>query len=80
MTGDRNTPRPSPAVEQALEAGWAPTCDGAVALCEFHYARDVGGPEHRFLDVRAGERRIQVAVSPAGRSVRIYVDGTEVKP
>lgn len=36
------------------------------------------GEEHAF-DVQHFRRRIQVSVSPTGRSVQIYVDGQPVK-
>jgi hypothetical protein len=36
--------------------------------------------ERYAFDVDQWARRIEVSVSPTGRSIRIYVDGREVRP
>lgn len=36
------------------------------------------GEEYAFM-LRRWRRRVEVSVSPTGRSVRVWVDGTEVK-
>jgi len=66
-------------VVRALEADWVPACDGLVALSANRARRSANEPEHTFLTVLAGERHIQVSLSPTGRSVRVYVDGAEVR-
>lgn len=70
--------QPSETVTRSLEAGWTQACDGLAALswCRFRYREHDHGP-YRLLDVHVGERRIQVSISPTGRSVRVFVDGTE---
>lgn len=70
-------PVASQRVREALNAGWTAACDGAVALMWSSMRRRANEDEHRFLDVRAGNRTIQVAVSPSGRKVRVFVDGVE---
>lgn len=37
------------------------------------------GPAHAFTR-RRWARKVEVAVSPTGRSVRVFVDGKEVEP
>lgn len=37
------------------------------------------GDEYAF-DIQHHRRRVDICVSPSGRSVRIFVDGNEVKP
>lgn len=73
------TPKPSARVAQVLEAGGTPALDGLVAIMGGKLPLYRGRGPHRFLDVWAGERHVQVYVSPTGRSVRVYVDGQEVK-
>lgn len=76
--GKRNA-RASDRVAQAInEAGWTPACDGLVATCWWQFEHRAGRGPYRFLDVIAGQRKVQVSVSPSGRSVRVFVDGVEV--
>lgn len=65
-------------VVRAIEAGWTPACDGRAAVSGGHISRTPGAPPYWLLDVIAGRRQIQVSISPAGRSVRVFVDGKEV--
>lgn len=64
-------------VQRAIEAGWSPMCDDEAAVSWFTFARKEGTAPHRFIDVLAGERHVQISISPTGRSVRVYVDGNE---
>lgn len=63
-------------VRRALEAGWTPAGPAAVSWWTYRHRMRDAGPYH-FVDVRAGERRVQISVSPTGRSVRVFVDGVE---
>jgi hypothetical protein len=56
---------------------WSPACDGLAAVTSWRVKRRPNESESHFLDVLAGERKIQVYVSPTGRSVRVFVDGKE---
>ncbi len=77
-SGKRNA-RASEHVERAItEAGWTPACDGLVATSWWQFEHRAGRGPYRFLDVLAGQRKVQVSVSPSGRSVRVFVDGVEV--
>lgn len=70
-------PKASKSVTDLLDIGWSPLCDGLVAATDWYVERRPGeGKSHR-LDIYAGERHIQICVSPTGRSVRVYVDGEE---
>lgn len=40
-----------------------------------HYDWPDGGRTH---DFNAGDRRIQINISPKGKSIRVWVDGKEV--
>jgi len=66
-------------VRKALEADWTPLAGGAVAVCHFHIHRreDDKAPYH-IVQLRAGAFRLQVTVSPTGRSVRMHVNGDEI--
>lgn len=64
-------------VRTCIDAGWRAVGPAAVSWwCYRHRWRDAG-PYH-FVDLRAGDRRVQISVSPTGRSVRVFVDGQEV--
>lgn len=72
-----DTPKPSRRVAELLAIGWTSACDGLAALSWFTMQRRPNEGVSRFIDVYAGERRFQVYISPAGRSVPVYVDGKE---
>lgn len=72
------TPLPSERVTNLLEAGWTSACGGSVAISGWQIQRRPSEGFSRFLDVAAGDRHVQIYVSPTGRSVRVYVDGTEI--
>lgn len=69
--------KPSDRVRSALAAGWYSACDGLAAVTWHRFQPDKRQGEYRTLTIRAGEREIQVSISPSGRSTRIYVDGRE---
>jgi hypothetical protein len=73
-------PKPSKGVTSAIDADYTPLADGLAAIMWFTYhtgrARDHG--PYRLINLRAGERRIEVCISPTGRSVQVYVDGEKV--
>ncbi len=71
------TKTPSDRVIRLLGAGWSSACDGLVALAWSRQRRRPSEDEYRLLDLYAGERHVQMCISPAGRSVRIFVDGEE---
>lgn len=68
-------------VEQLTrELGWQPACNGHLALSGWRMLRRPTDVDpYLFLDVRSATRAIQIAVSPTGRSVRIFVDGNEIE-
>lgn len=70
-------PVASERVTKALEAGWSSACNGLAALSWFTMRRRANEGGSMFIDVLAGERKVQIYVSPTGRSVRVYVDGKE---
>jgi hypothetical protein len=72
--------RPHRDVAAAVAAGWSAACDGLAAVSWFRFNARKGRGPHRTLDVRAGDRRVQIGISPRGRVVRVFVDGTEVPP
>lgn len=74
--GKRN-PQPSEKVLQALSAGATSFHGGLAAVHSWRYERRPNDRPSRFIDVYAGDRHVQVYVSPQGRSVRVFVDGTE---
>ncbi len=75
--GDR-TAKPSQRVANALALeGVVPACDGLVAISAHSVQSRPNEPASRFLHIYAGERRVEVYLSPTGRSVRVYVDGKE---
>lgn len=65
-------------VANAIEAGYAPVGPAAVSWFEYE-ARPGRGP-HAQVNLVAGDRKVEVSVSPTGRSVRVWVDGEEVEP
>lgn len=65
-------------VREALGAGYSPLMDGLAACCWFRYHRREAEPDSRAFKLYAGDRTVEVYVSPAGRSVRVWVDGQEV--
>jgi hypothetical protein len=69
-------PVPSKAVTLALRAGYISLCSGAVAVSWLKFLS--GRKVYRQAIMLAGDRRVEVSVSPAGRSVRIWVDGVEI--
>jgi hypothetical protein len=70
------TPLQSKAVTSALRAGYTSLCNGAVAVS---WLKLISGRKvYRQVIMLAGDRRVEVSVSPAGRSVRIWVDGVEI--
>lgn len=71
-------PKPSARVTKALATGdWAEVLGGLGALYWYRFEHRPGRGDHRTLILVVGEREIQVGVSPSGRSVRVFVDGTE---
>lgn len=52
--------------------------DGLAAISEALVQRRPSEKPYHFIDLWAGERKVQLSVSPSGGSVRIYVDGEEV--
>jgi hypothetical protein len=70
-------PKPSKRVVELLSLGWTSACDGLAALQWFTMKRRPNEGTSRFLDIYAGERHVQIYISPTGRSVRVYVDGNE---
>ena len=66
-------------VARAIEAGWRPACEGMAAVASWGVFRRKNDPRpYHFVDVLAGDRQVQVSISPNGRSVRVFVDGDEV--
>lgn len=66
---------------QLMEAGWTSACEGRIALSTYAVEWYKGRGKHHTLQVEIeGGRTVEVSISPTGRSVRIYVDGEEVKP
>lgn len=72
--------RPHKRVAEAIAAGWAPVCDGLAAMSWFRFVAHKGRGPRRTIDVHAGDRHVQIGMSPRGRVVRVFVDGTEVPP
>jgi hypothetical protein len=70
------TPLRSEAVTLALRAGYISLCSGAVAVSWLKFLS--GRKVYRQAIMLAGDRRVEVSVSPAGRSVRIWVDEVEI--
>lgn len=69
--------KPSRRVSELIAVGWTSACDGLAALNWFAIKRRPNEGTYRVIDLYAGERRVEVYISPAGRSVRVYVDGKE---
>lgn len=69
---------PSDAVVRALGAGYVDFCDGLAAVSWFRFQRrpSDGGP-YRQLRILAGDKRVEVSISPSGRSVRVFINGNE---
>jgi predicted nucleic acid-binding protein len=63
-------------VRKALESGhYSPWAAGMAAVGFWRHEVRQGRGDHHFLDVLAGDRLVQIVVSPNGRVVRVYVDG-----
>lgn len=63
-------------ISRALGAGWTPVGDFGVTTW---FTFDTGRGTCRQMIVLVGERRIEISVSPTGRSVQVYVDGKKVE-
>jgi hypothetical protein len=64
-------------VADAIDAGFTPIgVAAAVAAFRLQHRDRDPGPYH-FVDLVAGDRKVQVSISPTGRSVRVFVDGQE---
>lgn len=75
----KRSPKPSAKVAKAItEADWDPICDGLAAAYWFKFETRPGRGPHRVLKVLAGEREVEVCISPTGQSVRVFVDHDEV--
>lgn len=62
------------------ELQWTKVGPAAIAGWLFEHRPRDSGP-YAIIDLHVGGRKVQVVVSPTGRSTRIYVDGVEaVKP
>lgn len=72
-----DSPKPSRRVSELIAIGWSSACDGLVALSWFTIQRRPKEGTSRFVDLYAGQRHVQIYISPTGRSVRVYVDGNE---
>lgn len=67
--------------QQALsdpDGEWADVADGDAALRWFRFGPDRRRGDYRVIDLLVGDRHVQVAVSPSGRSVQVFVDGEKV--
>ena len=71
------SPEPSWRVANLLDMGWTSAANGLAAIQWWHVARRSTEGESQFLDLYAGDRHVQVYISPTGRAVRVYVDGQE---
>ena len=72
--------KPHERVRSALAAGWSSACDGLAATTWFtyHSGRQRDREPYRVMNVRAGDRHVQISISPTGRSVQVYVDDSLV--
>lgn len=66
------------AVRQRQRHGWVTVLGGFGALASFTFDRGPRGV-YQLLDLYVGDRRIEVTVSPTGRSVQVFVDGVKVQ-
>lgn len=73
----KSSPKPSKQVAKLIGLGWSSACDGLAALSWFEVRRRPNESLSRFIDIYAGDRKVQVYISPTGRSVRVFVDGQE---
>lgn len=64
-------------ISRALGAGWTPVGDFGAATW-FTFDTGARGTYQQMI-VLAGERRVEISVSPTGRSVQVYVDGKKVE-
>ena len=64
-------------ISRALGAGWTPVGDFGAATW-FTFDAGARGTYQQMI-VLAGERRVEISVSPTGRSVQVYVDGKKVE-
>lgn len=71
-------PNASDQVKGALLNGFYAACDGLAAVSWFRFQPDARRGQYRNLTIRAGDREVQVGISPTGRAIRIFVDGKEV--
>lgn len=79
-TRPAETPAASEAVSRAIEAGATAVADGAAAVSWYRFrARPTDPGDYRTVDLRAGDRHVQISISPTGRRVHVFVDGTEVE-
>jgi hypothetical protein len=76
MTAHANA---SDKVKNAIEHGDSSLCDGFIAAHWYTFDIKQDGRPYRVIHLKAGDRDIEINVSPAGRSVRVFVDRTEVK-
>lgn len=72
--------RGSKRVQQALDAGASPVADGLAAVHWFRFQPRPDGGRYHVVNVDAGNRHVEVTISPTGRSVHVYVDGQRVAP
>lgn len=70
-------PKPTERVRNALNADYHGLFDGAGAVTWFRFSHR--GGTYRTAKLLAGDREVEVSMSPKGRSVRVWVDGTEVR-
>ena len=67
---------PSADVAQAQRCGWTRILGGDGAAQWFTFNRGPRGVYKQMI-VLVGDRRIEIIVSPTGRSVQVYVDGAK---
>lgn len=64
-------------VQRALKIGYTSVCADMAAVSWSSF--DMGSKGvYREIRLLAGEREIEVTISPKGHSVRVFVDGNEV--
>lgn len=67
-------------LQQMANSGtWSMACNGNAGVRWFTIRRRTTEPASSILTVRTEHREVEVYISPAGRSVRIFVDGEEVR-
>lgn len=75
----KRAPKPSAKVAELKAIGWTPVCDGLAVVQTWKVGLRRNEPDSHFIDVYAGERHVQVYISPTGQSVRVFVDYDEVR-